>query len=121
MTPAAPSYTSLLLAPREGDRWELAAPWTYTTQRGAWTVPAGYVTDLASTPRWLWWLVPPFGAYLGAAVLHDFLYSSRPVTRVEADRAFFAAMLVDGERVWRAWLIYRAVRWFGWLAWRRRG
>jgi hypothetical protein len=121
MTTAAPSYTTLLLAPREGDRWEVREEWQYATHRDTYVVPAGFVTDLASAPRILWAIVPPFGAYMGAAVLHDFLYSSKIVSRKDADRIFFAAMIVDGERVWRAWAMYKAVRLFGWLAWRKKG
>ena len=38
-------------------------------------VPAGYITDLASVPVWLWWLIPPHGELMTAAILHDWLYS----------------------------------------------
>jgi len=41
------------------------------------TVPAGFVTDLASVPRLLWAIVPRDGLYNGAAVVHDFLYQHR--------------------------------------------
>lgn len=37
-------------------------------------VPAGFVTDFASTPRALWSVLPPTGRYQLAAVVHDFLY-----------------------------------------------
>ena len=41
------------------------------------TVPAGFVTDLASVPRLLWAIVPRDGLHNGAAVVHDFLYQHR--------------------------------------------
>src|SRR6266850_4958854 len=37
-------------------------------------VPAGFVTDFASTPRAIWAVLPPVGQYQLAAVVHDFLY-----------------------------------------------
>lgn len=40
-------------------------------------VPILSVTDLASTPRFLWAFLPPHGKYKFAAVIHDFLYRSR--------------------------------------------
>jgi hypothetical protein len=33
----------------------------------------GFETDLASVPRWLTWLVPRYGQYTRAAIVHDFL------------------------------------------------
>jgi Protein of unknown function (DUF1353) len=32
---------------------------------------------MASTPQVLWWFVPPFGKYLFAAVVHDYLYATQ--------------------------------------------
>ncbi len=42
--------------------------------RASITVPKGFVTDLASTPRRVWALYPPFGKYLSASIVHDYLY-----------------------------------------------
>lgn len=36
-------------------------------------VAVGFLTDLASVPKLLWWLYPPFGRYTKAAVVHDML------------------------------------------------
>jgi len=55
-------------------------------------VPAGFVTDFASTPRWIWAVLPPFGTYQLAAVLHDFLYWDQGCTREQADEWFRIAM-----------------------------
>lgn len=63
--------------------------------------PAGSVTDFASIPRALWWLLPPAGFYGPAAIIHDYMYRTgqtagghwrRSVTRREADAAFLRAM-----------------------------
>jgi len=86
------------------------------------TVPAGMITDLASTPRLLWPILPPTGSYAPAAILHDYLYlegrlDGEPITRVRADRLFLAAMRALGV----GWLIRRIVYWGvrigGWVAW----
>ena len=44
-------------------------------------VPAGFVTDFASTPRALWSVIPPTGRYQLAAVVHDFLYWDQACAR----------------------------------------
>ena len=80
-------------------------------------IPADFRTDLASTPRWLWPIFPPFGRWDEAAVLHDWIYrapgmESRP-TREEADSLFLLACLECGVSWWRANLMYAAVRLFG--------
>lgn len=114
-----PSYETLKLSFKEGGTWVVQEPWCFATGRWDICVPAGFATDLASVPRVLWWFLPPFGAYIGAAVMHDNLYATGAVTRAEADRAFLAAMIVDGERTWRAHAMYAAVRVWGGIAWRR--
>jgi len=35
-------------------------------------IPAGFITDGASIPRWLWWFISPFGPLLEGALVHDF-------------------------------------------------
>jgi hypothetical protein len=47
----------------------------YTTKSGELIeAPIGTSSDGASTPKWMWNLIPPFGSYWLAAVLHDYLY-----------------------------------------------
>lgn len=55
-------------------------------------VPKGFVTDLATIPRFFWWVLPPQGNYGHAAILHDWLYWDRKTTREVADRVFDVAM-----------------------------
>ena len=56
------------------------------------TVPRGFVTDLASTPKSVWSLYPPFGKYLAASILHDYLYWKQSCTKDEADKIFYQTM-----------------------------
>ena len=74
-------------------------------------VPKGFITDGASVPRIFWPVFPPFGPWLKAAILHDWLYATGKVSRKEADRLFrdgaCAVAPVRGR------LMYIAVRAFG--------
>ncbi|EAA23052.1 hypothetical protein [Fusobacterium vincentii ATCC 49256] len=36
----------------------------------------GFITDGASVPKSLQWIYNPFGKYINAAVIHDYLYST---------------------------------------------
>lgn len=79
-------------------------------------VPARYRTDFASVPRLFWSLIPPFGRYQRAAVIHDWLCDLKGATGIDsktAHRIFFEAMLIVGVPPMKARLIYNAVRWFG--------
>jgi len=84
-------------------------------------VPVGFETDYASSPRFLWWLVPPFGPYTKAAVLHDWLYRTGLTSRRDADRVFLAVMLELRTRRLRALAMWAAVRAFGWLHYKATG
>lgn len=73
-------------------------------------VPADFVTDFASVPRW-----PLTFALLGqyghaAAVLHDWLYTTGQLSRTDADRVFLNALRSCGIARWRSWLMFSGVR-----------
>ena len=95
------------------------------------TVPTGFITDLASTPRILWAFIAPFDV-ARAAIVHDLLYKSIRQYRwgkgeieedkeliknakVAADKVFHLAMKdaqpkVSGWKIYSAW---KAVDLFG--------
>lgn len=83
------------------------------------TIPAGEPTDLASTPRILWAIFPPWGPYLMAALAHDYHYRHQDVSRKEADQRFLRIMRWYNVGIVRRSLMYWAVRLFGWGPWRR--
>lgn len=91
--------------------WTLNSPVRY----GKWLVPAGYVTDFASVPRLVWQLVPRFGAYTAATVLHDWLITDAlpngRITSRAVDRTFRESMRDLGVSVPRRWLMWAGVRW----------
>ena len=80
-------------------------------------VPAGFVTDFASTPRALWSVIPPTGRYQLAAVIHDFLYWDQGCAREQADAIFRVAMAESNVKPFERDLMWQAVRRFGQSAW----
>ena len=87
------------------------------------TVPTGFITDLASTPRLLWNVIAPFDV-ARAAIVHDLLYKSIRQYRWKkglieedkeliknakkaADKVFLLAMK-DAEPKVSGWKIYSA-------------
>jgi hypothetical protein len=80
-------------------------------------VPQGFETDFASVPRLFWRIVPPWGRYSPAAVVHDYLYHTSKVSRKEADGIFLELMARLAVPRWKRYVMYWAVRLFGWFAW----
>lgn len=115
----------------KSDQWRLVQDIEYdnVTLYRRVVVPAGYVTDFASSPQWLWWLIPSIGKYNRAALIHDFLYENRiiPVgkllnnstARKLADDTFLeVANQIDPARKWKHFGMYCMVRIFGGLYWK---
>ena len=81
-------------------------------------VPAGFLTDGASVPRFLWSVFPCWGSYSRASVVHDYLVyrinkgNAHPLapTRVDADRIFLQAMEVCCTRWLPRHILYFGVR-----------
>lgn len=123
--------TPLVVSPMpDGRKWRLVYPFTYHIgseySHRYIQVPAGFITDFASFPVFLWrflmWWLPMWAKYNKAPIVHDYLYQSKISTRKEADDIFLEAMLVSwkGRRFGKfiACMEYWGVRLFGWLAWR---
>lgn len=87
-------------------------------------IEEGFTTDLASSPRVLWWFASPVDLAM-AAVVHDKMYTlvdyaevpiDRRARRREADDVFWMAMMAQPD-IWypRALLAWICVRAFGWM------
>lgn len=116
--------------------WGLQRPLSYSPadRQQRITVPAGFVTDLASVPRWAWTLIPPDGPWVKAAIIHNFLYATggtgkwkkhsaaitrlQPYSRREADEIMREGMANRGVGWISRNLIYTAVRIGGGRGWR---
>lgn len=93
-------------------RWRLIAPLVYQSDvaKMTFTVPTGFVTDLASVPRIPIAYLLAGGTSNEASVVHDFIYSTHPVPRDTADAVLKEASLLTGVPKWRAWLMWAGVR-----------
>lgn len=96
--------------------WRTCRPLVYWTEgiigdRVEYEVPAGFRTDFASVPRWLWSIFPPADPkYVAAAVLHDWLCSRKEFTYKFSDDLFFEAMGVLKTPIWKRWVMWTFVR-----------
>jgi len=90
--------------------WRLNEPLIYEGDRETFTVPVEFVTDFASVPRIFVWLVPTYGSYTKAAILHDFLCRTGAVPRRDADGIFRRCLLESGVPFLRRWIMWAAVR-----------
>jgi len=82
-------------------------------------VAIGFQTDFASIPRLFWVILPKWGRYGNATVVHDWLYWTQTRPRREADAILLEAMGVVGVTSLVKYAMYWAVRRFGGLAWYR--
>ena len=82
-------------------------------------VAIGFQTDFATVPRPFWIILPKWGRYGNATVIHDWLYWTQTRPRREADVIFLEAMGVLGVSSLVKYPMYWAVRLFGGLAWYR--
>ena len=105
-----------------GKRWLLIEPFEY--ERGKMEsfdiirVPKDFETDFASIPRIFWSILPPWGRYGKAAVLHDWMYFNGKKTRKECDSIFLEAMGVLKVSWWKKKVMYLGVRSFGSIVWK---
>lgn len=87
---------------------------------GEIVVPVTTKTDLASVPRIFWRIIPPFGRYSRAAIVHDYLcergkagVSHNNMSSKAAHKVFRDAMKELKVPGWKRGLMYTAVRCFG--------
>lgn len=105
----------------DSELWELLADFHSMVECFPFTVPAGFVTDGASIPRFLWRICghPMSTKRFPAAVLHDWLYYEvNSFTREEADQVYRDGLISLGFPRWKANLEYYAIRWFGGSHWK---
>ena len=109
-------FDSVLVVRRTSDQlWEVVEPLVYRGRRDTFVVPDGFLTDFASVPRVVVWLIPRFGRYTLAAVLHDWLVteglSRRAVSARDADGVFRRVLRELGVPPLLRWLMWCGVRW----------
>lgn len=81
-------------------------------------IPLGYLTDGASVPQLFWNIIPPWGRYGQAAVVHDYLCEyleiiekgeKKSITRKECDQILKECMIVLGVPSAKVNMIYGGV------------
>lgn len=108
-----------------GKLWRLAEPIVYEVgglgSGEPILIPAGFTTDFASIPR-IAQIIIPKDVGRRAAVVHDFLYSTRGAyfryNREQCDEIFLEAMGILSVPWLTRHIMFLAVRLFGWLPWR---
>ena len=102
-----------------------------TNKTEVFTVPTGFITDLASTPRLLWNVIAPFDV-ARAAIVHDLLYKTirsyrwskganeedkKLIQKAKkaSDKVFLLAMKDSDPKVsgWKMYSAWKAVDLFG--------
>jgi hypothetical protein len=96
--------------------WKLERDLVYEGKEDHFLVPKEYTTDFASVPRMFWWLIPRYGRYTEAAVLHDYLCDEARdgrFSRCDADGIFRRTLRELGVGYLRRRMMWAADRWGG--------
>jgi hypothetical protein len=111
------------LVPLPGRNWRVNQDYFVPTiaaapiyENGIVKIPGGFVCDLNSMPRFLWWASTPTD-YPEAGAVHDFLYDQQ-VPRDIADDVYLELLIASGMGGARAKTRHKALRLFGWSAYR---
>lgn len=98
----------------DDQNWRVLRAIGYQARRERFTVPVGSATDFASVPRMFVWLLPRYGRYTKAAILHDYLWRVKvpagELSLRDADGIFREAMRLLGVPFLRRWMMWAAVR-----------
>lgn len=95
--------------------WELQDELVYKGKYQDFTVPRRFLTDFASVPQFMLWLIPSTGKYTLAAVLHDYFcdvgIQIGEISPRDAD-GVFRRVLRELKVSWlQRWTLWTGVRW----------
>lgn len=102
-------YSELQVVKQGRDSWRLLADWR--TPYGI--MPKGFISDGASIPRPLWWVMHPAGILFEAAIVHDYYYAHALRDRHFADKIFERVAEYYGATRTESRLAYIGVRLLG--------
>lgn len=99
-----------------GDIFRLTQTAVYQDNTGKqWLIPKGMVTDFASVPRVAVWLLPKFGKWTDASLVHDWGCErgirEGLISPVGNDWLFLEIMQNAGVSWLARWLMWAGVRW----------
>jgi hypothetical protein len=96
-------------------RWATINDLRYSGRSQNFLVPSGFMTDFATVPQFLLWLIPSTGAWTLAAVLHDWLIEralrAGLVSARDVDGIFRRVLREQGVSFVKRWLMWTGVRW----------
>lgn len=103
----------------ETGKFRLTSNYQIQTSLCLFTIPKGFVTNFATTPKWIHWLYPPRGKYDRAALLHDYFcnvnnrYKVLPEGKKVCDKLFLEIMKEDRVNIVTRTVFYLFVRMTG--------
>lgn len=114
--PFAPEKVTLEEIPDRPRYWLLTHDLVYTRPAHDGRPEKDYLapsepTDLASVPQAFTWLIPKYGQYTKAVIIHDRLVRQSEPSRFESDEILRDGMRELGVPMLRRWLIWAAVSW----------
>lgn len=107
---------------RDGRYGELLEQVNCELPKGVVKIPKGFKTDFASIPRFFYSIITPIGKHTLPAILHDYLYANGAkidISRKEADKIFYNAMLECSVNKCTAWIMWASVRAFGFTSYKK--
>lgn len=109
--------SDLILDPQPERKWRVVFPFVVETDTaGVLTVPADFVCDLNSIPRFLWFASTPTD-FPEAGVVHDWAYRGN-LDQTTADAVYYELLVSLGMGHIRARGRYAALRLFGRFAYK---
>lgn len=100
----------------ETGKFRLTKTYQIETSLCTFNIPRGFVTNFATTPKWIHWLYPPRGKYDRAALLHDYFcnvnnrYKVLPEGKRVCDKLFLEVMKRDKVNFFTRNIFYIFVR-----------
>ena len=97
-------------------KYKLTKSYTINTSIGNYTIPRNFVTNFATVPSWLQFIIPTRGKYDRATLLHDYFcnvnnrYKVLAEGKSCADDLFYEIMKKDGVNWIVRNIFYYAVR-----------
>ena len=104
---------------KKGKKWKIFEQIDVPLSDGSiLKIPKGFETDLSSVPKFLWGILPPFGNFLLAAIVHDYLYVTKDIRgRKFADEQMLIISNKKNKNKVDNYFRFFAVRIFGWIYW----
>ena len=108
--------TNTCIKPLIGYHYTTCKDIVFVVNHDEYIIPAEFETDLASIPKIVWPIMAPFhSSLIRPAIVHDWFYRKTcDFTRFQTDLIFYHMLRNDGISVFRASIMYYAVRLFGW-------